>query len=1264
VITRRVADFFVSAVKIFSVRGILALVFCALWCIPPARGQLGAQGTLTVTVQDLSDAVIRGAQLSLVNQATNSVRTIDTQAAGRATFVGLPPGTYTLTVTKTGFEKQVFSMVVVHAEQTTDLRASLAIGAVNTEVHVSESAVPLLTTTSNAIGTTIDLTQVNNLPLAGRDVTQLADVVPGYTGTWNGLPTAAQSNTINGAISNTSRNKYSGNSEPAVSPRLEAIQEMTVQTDQLDLAQGNGQADMVISFVSKRGGNAFHGSMYEDFRNSALNANTWFNNAAKLKRNHLILNDFGGTFGGPIIHDKLFFFGSFAASIQPGGSTVSRKILTPAAQAGNVTYTDTRGHVNTVNVLTQIAAPNGLPSTINDTSATMLQSVAGVTQYGAVTPTSDPNVDQVSWSNPSPQTYYYPSIRLDYNISPKLMLDFNFLETKLSHTGTTAPPFPGPAFSDLSASTKNTDYTTGLGLTWIPTSMMTNEFRAGYLYTAAFNTEGAAPLYRTQEAISWGLGYSPDTTYPAPASTLRSVLDAADTVSWQKRAHLLQFGMDWWREQDHNWGSPSDQPSISLALNKLDPASSIFANSSYFAGQPAKGLGDAESLYALLVGRISSAGYTSQFNPATKQYFTQGEIGTSHLDERQQAAGLFFQDSYRIKPSLTLNYGMRWDFTGEDHDLTGQYTSATLANVYGPTAPGDIFKPGVLNGIANPVMTAENKFPGWKLQPQPAFGFVWNPNVQEGILGKLFGGRSTALRGGYSLRSYTVPAQFFWDAAGDFAANITSTATLTAATGGAPGTFSPGSLVLGDSLPPLRLSPATFQATLPEAELTFVGAKGVGGLDPSAIQPYVESWNFGIQRALGSNDVIEVRYIGNRSLHEWVQVNPNEVNIFENGFLKEFQAAQANMTINAANGIANSFANNGYAGQHALPIMTAAHVSPTNGGFLDDLETGAAGAFATTLAYTPNYLCPLVGSAAFSPCAPYVGTGVAGAYPVNFFQANPYAAGHYYGYSSSYMTDAGYSNYNGLQVDFRQKEWRGMEFDANYTWSHSLGLDTGTAYVGGLNMVTMRNLRLGYAPTMFNLPNVLHAYGTYALPFGHGQSRLNGRGLAPKLIGDWVVGTIVTYESGAPFQLYGGNETYNDTADGGVILSGVSRAQLQSAVGVSEMRGKTYAYGINSKFIGSDGTANPTYLTPNATAGTIVTAPWLHGPRQFYQDLSLTKAFFVRNEINMKLQGEFLNVFNHPVWGSPNASLLSTGFGESSVSNTSRQIELRLNVAF
>ena len=298
---------------------VIVLAAFLLMGAPGAQAQRGSEGTVTLTVLDPSGGVVQGAQLELRDLTTNDLRKAETQEQGTHTFVNLSLGKYKLTVSKAGFQTQVFTDVIVQAAQTTDISVMLRVGATNETVEVRGGTAPLVETTTNAIGTTIDLKQIEDLPLQNRDLTALSQLVPGYNGTCDGLPAIAQGNNIDGVIGSPSRMKFGGNSQAIVSPRIEAIEEMTVQTEQLNLDQGFGQANMQLNFVTRRGSNSFHGRVYDDFQNTALNANSWLNDTITslnpsnpARKNLLHLNDFGASVGGPILKDKLFFFGSYA----------------------------------------------------------------------------------------------------------------------------------------------------------------------------------------------------------------------------------------------------------------------------------------------------------------------------------------------------------------------------------------------------------------------------------------------------------------------------------------------------------------------------------------------------------------------------------------------------------------------------------------------------------------------------------------------------------------------------------------------------------------------------------------------------------------------------------------------------------------------------------------------------------------------------------------------------------------------------------------
>jgi hypothetical protein len=258
-----------------------------------------------------------------------------------------------------------------------------------------------------------------------------------------------------------------------------------------------------------------------------------------------------------------------------------------------------------------------------------------------------------------------------------------------------------------------------------------------------------------------------------------------------------------------------------------------------------------------------------------------------------------------------------------------------------------------------------------------------------------------------------------------------------------------------------------------------------------------------------------------------------------------------------------------------------------------------------------------------------------------------------------------------------------MQFDVNYTWSHTLGTQPDGEWLGTTNQFTMRNMKLSYGPTLYDLRHVVHASGIYELPLGSGKALLNRKGPVDKIIGGWTLGTIFTWETGFPFRLTGGYRTFNDYADGGLVLNGVTLSQLQGSVGVyhpnpsqcPDLGAGLFAYTINPTFLRG---CNPSYTPPancstnvpgicqNMGPGTFGVNTFLYGPRLWNLDLSLTKVIPIREKLRFSLQGEFLNLFNHPNWANPGSDISSTGFGRSGLSNMNnpRLIEIRANIEF
>ncbi len=238
-------------------------------------------------------------------------------------------------------------------------------------------------------------------------------------------------------------------------------------------------------------------------------------------------------------------------------------------------------------------------------------------------------------------------------------------------------------------------------------------------------------------------------------------------------------------------------------------------------------------------------------------------------------------------------------------------------------------------------------------------------------------------------------------------------------------------------------------------------------MNPNLKSPYIENWNFGVQRKLPGNFVFEANYVGNHSVHMWTVYDLNEISVIGNGFLPDFQNAQKNLAMNGG----ASFADNG---TNPTPIIDQAfgpssggtNANYTNPNFISFLNQGQAGAFANQIASNQTFFCNLVGSAngTFSPCA---GSSfpTSSAYPINIFQANPFASGQ----ALQYLSDPGSENYNGLQVNVKHPVGHGLNWMVNYAYSHSftnryIG-DYYTADEALMNFTTLRDPKLNRVPS-------------------------------------------------------------------------------------------------------------------------------------------------------------------------------------------------------
>ena len=344
-----------------------------------------------------------------------------------------------------------------------------------------------------------------------------------------------------------------------------------------------------------------------------------------------------------------------------------------------------------------VTASSALPTVVNPSIQGIFSNINAGFADARVAPNGDPNLVNLNWQYATPLTQYFPTARLDYNMRENLRLFLSFNMTKSSQANANVPPLPGAYYSKFGGTNQFQYFTQAVGVDWTIKPTVLNSFRVGYLYNSAKYGYDLNPVWLTQPSINFAYGHSGVELNNLPIGTYYPLFNVSDNVSWTKGKHSLSFGFSYYREQDHYYNAPAGMPFVHMGIDPNDPAATVFTNyfNSNFPNAAALDLANAEAMYATLVGRINSVdpgGAGFPLDSKTKQYST--SVGAYFLDELQHGAGLFVQDSWHLTPHLTINAGLRWDFTSPSKDLTVGYHSADNVGIWGPSGIGNIFNPG------------------------------------------------------------------------------------------------------------------------------------------------------------------------------------------------------------------------------------------------------------------------------------------------------------------------------------------------------------------------------------------------------------------------------------------------------------------------------------------------------------------------------------------------------------------------------------------
>jgi hypothetical protein len=1220
-----------------------------------------ATSSIVGTVVDSSGAVIPGAAVSVKNDATGLEFAATTNDQGGFTIPAVDPGKYTVTVTLMGFKTAVLQNVRVTAATPASVRATLAVGGLEETVVVSGGS-EIIQTQSAAVSTTIDTNQILKLPTGSRSALDFVTLLPGVNtpagsrnSTINGLPQSAINITIDGISAQDNHLKTGDGFFARVSPRLDAMEEVTVSSAAQDAAS-TGQGAVQIRFVTRSGSNDYTGSGYFYLRHYKLDANSWFNNRDGVAKNEDVLYQPGGRIGGPIVipglwngRNKAFFFVNYEQSRSPGQNTENRTILHPRGEQGIFRY-NVGGETREVNLF-DVASRSGFPSTADPTIARLFADIRSAVSAGPVEDQTDPLLQRFIYQYDTKGITKYPTARLDYNLSDKHRLSGSLNYTDLlsspDTTNNREPVFPGfPAFGNQHSDR----YTVQANLRSTLSQNLVNEFKIGGSGGATLFSPEIGPHQFQGTSIADQGGFFLDIngdnlginnpagtgSYSAREATTR-ILE--NTLSYLKGTHNIQMGFaftraDVWLENQQH------VPTITFGVSSDDDAQAMFTAAN-FPGASNTQLNDARELYATLTGRVSGISGELRLDEKTDEY---RYLGLGVQRARLEDYGLFLADTWRWRPNVTVNYGLRYELQRPFRPLNNSYSKASIEDICGisgvsPTGGCNIFQPGVTTG-RTPQFNQFNKGEGaYKTDYNnfaPSVGFAWTLPARGGALGALFGMNEgdSVLRAGYTL-GYNRPGT------SDFTGTIDDNPgiSLPAQRNHSLGNLGePGSILFANRA---SLGPPANLPTTRQYPMSDVITGDIVGFDPNLQVPYSQTWTAGWQRKLTNNFAFEARYVGTRSIGSWTEYDYNnevDFNMVENGFLDEFRLAQENLLANVAAGRGTNFRYFGPGtGTSPLPIFVAYFSGRTDAG-----NGGTSGAYGSSLFASSTFVNEL---ARFNPDphgmansldadATRRANALKAGLPANFLVTNPDYLG-----GAEMIGNGGYTKYHSAQFELRKRLSHGLQFQASYVF--------GKAYDS--SRFSMRTPRVKTLQTGGE-GGVTHAFKgnwTFELPFGQNRRFLAGAGpVLDRIVGGWSFDGIVRMQSGQMLSLPAGTR-----------LVGMNEKDLQKAFKLRFDDAGKVVYMLPADIIEntikafsttatgySDGAPEGRYFAPQFGPDCISpvsgggdcgpTQVTVTGPKLVRFDLSAVKRVPIKGRVNFEFRAELLNAFNTP-WFTP-----------------------------
>ncbi len=1206
-------------------------------------GLMAQTSSLQGTVRDPSGQVVPGASAYLTNEATSVTRETVTDDIGFYQFVQVPPGTYSVRVELDGFKTAVRENTRLLVDSTITLDIELQLGDISEVVTVTAEQGTLVNSVDASVGNNFNEVQVQNLPLLTRNVVELLSLQPGVNQSGEVSGSRFDQNNVNLDGVDVNDQQSPAAFESVLPVPLDSVQEFRVTTLGSNAVQGRSSGGQV-SLVTKSGTNSWHGSLYEFHRNTVTAANTFFNNANDVERSALIRNQFGFSVGGPIKKDRAFFFFNFENRRDSRGSPESRTVPSEALRQGVLTFraVDAMAGEETIQTLTPDELALVDPAGIGN-SAAMLQILNSYPAGNAPTLGLDLglNFSGIRFNAPLRIDRKAYVAKFDFNLSENHRLSWRgtLADNKEDRLGGLAQfPGQGPRGETLNNSR---GFAAQYNTTFSP--RLVNTFTYGYT-RQGLESSGVVGDVLVIRSMSHPTGDGPrgfGRTVP--------VHNINNDLSWLAGNHTLQAGINFRLITNDRFSFAESY--YRYVINNgflfglgLDLVDNINAYIQQRSGNPNLAVQSATPVIRAAMatyGVISQGDFTFQFDRSGTA-LPRGAAQVRNF--ATQEYDFYVQDAWKITPTFTLTYGMRYGVARPPYETTGLQVAPTVSL-------GAYFAERAANALqsipsnASDLLTFELNGPengrdSWYDRDDnnfsPRVAFAWNPGYQEGFLGALMGG-DAVLRGGVGVA--------YDRFGGELIVNFDRLGSVGVSTAvGYPSFDYVTAPRFNGTFPAPPDAPTGGFPNTPA--LNFAIGTNTYGISDDLVAPYSFPINFSYARELPGDLSLEVGYLGRLGRKNLAQLDiMSPLNYFVDP----------------------------ESGQNWIETANFVRDLYVNGGLTTD-AIAADPSLVPTIAYAENIFPSLAAENAFIDGSASANLAFilgfflfSEADGLHFLDRNLCAARFgchtFFGLQYSTMPtwfNAGISNYHAGTLSVRRRFQKGVGFDFNYTWAHSIdngsSAETGAGQFGGV-ILDIFDQSANRGNSDFDIRHQFNSNFIWELPFGRGRSwGANVQPWVNQVIGGWQLTGIARYQTGLPTGVGTG---FNFTTNYFLTGRGVPTRPIETSIGTNDN-------GVPGVFV--DRQAAVESFRQQRVGET--------GPRNylrlddfFTMDLGLTKAFNLPWEGHrLVFRWEMFNAFNNVNFDEASISLepfdAPARFGQFEETFAPREMQFALRYEF